>query len=69
MISLPRYNPSQRWYYLPEMTPDELYLFKGYDSNVHYKPWAPHSAFDNRKKYPEALPRESVETRFYVYYE
>ncbi|MGY4372765.1 hypothetical protein ACVWZ3_000404 [Bradyrhizobium sp. i1.3.6] len=63
------YNPSHRWYYLPEMTPDEFYLFKGYDSAMHYHRWSAHSAFDNRRAYPNAKPRESVETRFYVYYE
>ncbi|MCC8960055.1 hypothetical protein H8B02_43630 [Bradyrhizobium sp. Pear77] len=66
---IPHYNPSQRWYYIPDMTPDELYLFKGYDSDMHYRPWSAHSAFDNRRAYPNAKPRESIETRFYVYYE
>ncbi|MCP3380275.1 hypothetical protein NLM31_07720 [Bradyrhizobium sp. CCGUVB4N] len=64
-----RFNPAQRWYYFPEMTPDELILFKGYDSEEHYKPQAPHSAFDDRAAYPNAKPRESVEARFFVYFE
>ncbi|WP_369726268.1 CmcJ/NvfI family oxidoreductase [Bradyrhizobium sp. LLZ17] len=63
-----RFSPDQRWYYLPEMTPDELILFKGYDSERHYGRWAPHSAFDDRATYPSAKSRESIEARFFVYY-
>ncbi|MCC8968590.1 hypothetical protein H8A95_41515 [Bradyrhizobium sp. Pear76] len=65
----PHYNPAHRWYYLPDMTPDELFLFKGYDSDAHYEPRSAHSAFDNRRAYPNATPRKSIETRFYVYYD
>ncbi|MCC8951511.1 hypothetical protein H8A97_42435 [Bradyrhizobium sp. Arg62] len=66
---LPYYNLSHRWYYFPNMTCDELILFNGYDSKAHYNPRSAHSAFDNRRLYPNAKPRESVETRFYVYYD
>lgn len=68
-IWLPYYNSAHRWYYFPDMTRDELILFKGYDSKVHYKSRSAHSAFDNRHTTPNAKPRESVETRFYVYYD
>jgi hypothetical protein len=63
------YNPNHRWYYLPEMTPDELFLFIGYDSDQHDRSRAAHAAFDNREKYPDAIPRESIEGRFYLYYD
>lgn len=63
-----RFNPIQRWYYFPEMTTDELILFKGYDSEAQWSPNAAHSAFDNRRTYPNAKPRESIEARFFVYY-
>lgn len=62
------FNPAHRWYYFPEMTANELILFKGYDSEMHYKTQAPHSAFDDRRTYPNAKARESVEARFFVYY-
>ncbi|WP_316399102.1 CmcJ/NvfI family oxidoreductase [Bradyrhizobium sp. 33ap4] len=68
-VWIPYYRPSHRWYYFPEMTQDEFVLFKGYDSDTHYKPRSTHSAFDNRRLYPNAKPRESVETRLYVYYD
>ncbi|UWU75842.1 hypothetical protein N2603_38785 [Bradyrhizobium huanghuaihaiense] len=63
------FDPAQRWYYFPNMTPDELVLFKGYDSEEHYQPRSAHSAFDDRRRHPDAKPRESVEARFFVYYE
>lgn len=62
------YHPSHRWYYLPEMMPDEFFMFKGYDSEAHYKAGAVHSAFDNRRAYPNAKTRESIEATFYLYY-
>lgn len=68
-VWLLHHNPAQRWYYFPHMTPDEVVLFKGYDSEAHYKVWVPHCAFDDRRTYPNAKPRESVEARFYVYYD
>lgn len=63
------HSPSHRWYYFPDLTRDEIILFKGYDSAKHNHPWSAHGAFDNRHAYPNANPRESVETRFCVYYE
>ncbi|MGY3573106.1 CmcJ/NvfI family oxidoreductase [Bradyrhizobium sp. USDA 4504] len=63
------FSPAQRWYYFPEMTSDELILFKAYDSETHYGLRSPHSAFDNRRAYPHANVRESVETRLFVYFD
>jgi hypothetical protein len=62
------YDPAQHWYYFPDLTADELILFKGYDSESHYAPRASHSAFDNRRATPNAHPRESIEGRFFEYY-
>lgn len=63
------YSPLHRWYYFPEMTADEFILFKGYDSEDSCNPRGAHSAFDNRRAYPNAKPRRSVEGRFFVYYD
>jgi hypothetical protein len=63
-----RFSPAQRWYYFPDLTADELILFTGYDSDAHYRIWSAHSAFDNRRGFPHARPRESVEGRFFVYF-
>lgn len=66
---LVHYSPLQRWYYFPDMTEDEVILFKGYDSQDNYNPRSPHTAFDNRRVTPNAKPRVSLESRFFVYFE
>ncbi|WP_456865281.1 CmcJ/NvfI family oxidoreductase [Bradyrhizobium sp. USDA 4503] len=63
------YGAAIRWYYFSGMHPDEVVLFTGYDSDRHYDPRSAHSAFDNRRAFPNARPRESVEARFYVYFD
>lgn len=63
------HSPAPRWYYFSKMHPDEVVLFKGYDSNRHYATCSAHSAFDNRRAFPNANPRESVEARFFVYFD
>ncbi|UQR61568.1 hypothetical protein LRP30_32785 [Bradyrhizobium sp. C-145] len=67
-MGIVHFNEAQRWYYFPEMTADELILFKSYDSEVRCNSKAAHSAFDNRRAHPGAKPRESLEARFFVYY-
>ncbi|MCC8957518.1 hypothetical protein H8B02_29970 [Bradyrhizobium sp. Pear77] len=62
------FNPGQRWYCFPDLEPDELILFKGYDSEEGCNAQVAHTGFDNRRTYPNAKPRESIEARFFVYY-
>ncbi|MHB0791038.1 CmcJ/NvfI family oxidoreductase [Bradyrhizobium sp. 5.13L] len=66
---LVHHNPSHRWYYFPQMKPDEFILFKGYDSEDGFNPRSAHAAFDNRRAYPDAKPRKSIEARFFVYFD
>ena len=41
------YAPGQRWYYAPEMTPDEVLLIKGWDSQGDGRArFTPHGAFE-----------------------
>lgn len=61
-----KYSPLHRWYYFPDMTADELLIWKSYDSEQDYR--VVHSGFDNRRAFPNARPRESIEARFYVYF-
>ncbi|MGY2843427.1 hypothetical protein ACVIWU_006696 [Bradyrhizobium sp. USDA 4509] len=67
-LGIVHFNPAQDWYYFPEMSADELILFKSYDSEARCNPMTAHSAFDNRRAHPSAKPRESLEARFFVYY-
>jgi hypothetical protein len=60
------YNPSQRWYYAPAMTPEEVLLIKGWDSLEDGRAqYTPHSAFPLPDQ--EGAPaRESIEVRTIV---
>jgi hypothetical protein len=61
------YNPSQRWYYAPGMTPDEVLLIKGWDSRDDGRArFTPHGAFDLPDTPKDAPPRESIEVRTLV---
>jgi len=62
------FDPAHRWYYYPDMTPDEVVLFKLYDS-VETGPWrCPHVSFAD-PTVKDAPPRESYEIRSFVYFE
>jgi hypothetical protein len=62
------HNPAQHWYYFPEMEPDEVLIFTGYDS-AHADGWkVAHGAIDNRRTHPHGLPRISIEARFYAFF-
>jgi hypothetical protein len=59
-----RYNPAHRWYYVPDMMPDEALLLKSFDSATDGRArFAPHSAFVDPTAEPPILPRESIEIR------
>ena len=61
------FDPAHRWYYYPSMTPDEVVLFKLYDS-VETGPWrCPHVSFAD-PTVKQAPPRESYEIRSFVYF-
>jgi hypothetical protein len=61
------FNPQHRWFYVPDMQPDEALLIKCFDS-WEYGParFTAHSAFDDPTSPPEAPPRESIEVRTLV---
>ena len=61
-----KYRPDHRWYYFSNMTPDELLVFKGYDSEGPHAMNAMHTAFDNPAAGPHAIPRESIEARMTI---
>ncbi|KAI9012430.1 hypothetical protein DFJ74DRAFT_645534 [Hyaloraphidium curvatum] len=66
-----RPNPQHRWYYLRDQTPEEVCVFKQYDSDEGRLRYAPHSAFtdEKRKEGGGYKPRESIELRLFVFYE
>jgi hypothetical protein len=57
------YSPRHRWYYAPLMQPDEVLVFKLFDSDRGRVQWTGHTAFDDPSTAPEAPARESIEVR------
>jgi hypothetical protein len=63
------YNPTHRWYYFPELVPDEALLIKTYDSATDGRArFTIHTAFEDPNSTADAPPRESIETRCFVFF-
>jgi hypothetical protein len=63
------FNPTHRWFYVPEMQEDEALLLKCYDSRTDGRArFAPHTAFDDPRATADVLPRESIELRTLVFH-
>ncbi len=63
------YNPDHRWCYFPHMAPDEVLLFKNYDSTEDGRArFTPHTAFADPTTSADAPPRESIETRVLAFF-
>jgi hypothetical protein len=63
------YNPAHRWYWFPQMRPDEALVFKVYDSMKDGRArFTAHTAFDDPATPPHARPRESIEIRTLAFF-
>jgi hypothetical protein len=63
-----KYNPAQRWYFVPDMLPDEALLLKCYDSAKDGRArFAPHTAMEDSTPKAYVPPRESIEMRALVF--
>jgi hypothetical protein len=61
------HSPDHRWWYFPDMTPDEVIFIKFHDSD-HGRAWrAPHTAFRDTSR-PDAVERRSIEFRGVAYF-
>ena len=61
------FNQGQRWYYYPRMRPEEVLLFKTYDSAEDGRArFTPHSSFADPNAPDDAPARESLESRCLV---
>jgi len=61
------HSPDHRWWYFPDMTPDEVVFIKFYDSD-HSGAWrCPHTAFRDSSR-PDAIERHSMEFRGIAYF-
>ena len=63
------YNPSQRWFYVPDLRPDEALLIKCWDSDPSVARFAPHTGFEDPTTPPGAPPRESIEFRTLAFFD
>jgi hypothetical protein len=61
------HSPDHRWWYYPDMIPDEVIFIKFYDSD-HRTAWrCPHTAFRDSSR-PDANERRSIEFRAIAYF-
>jgi hypothetical protein len=64
-----KYNPGHRWFYVPEMQPDEVLLLKCFDSKTDGRArFMPHTAFEDPTAPADVPPRESIELRTFVFH-
>ncbi len=63
------YNPAHRWYYFPEMRQNEALLIKTFDSETDGRArFTLHTSFEDPTASADAPPRESIETRCFVFF-
>ncbi len=68
-LQLMLYDSSHRWCYFPQMTYSEALLFKTFDSRTDGRTrFTAHTSIDDPTARDDAPPRESIETRCFVFY-
>lgn len=64
------YDANHRWFHFPRMTRNEALLFKNYDTlRDGTARYALHSAFDDPTSPPDPAPRESIESRCFLFFD
>lgn len=63
-----QHRERHRWYYYPDMRSDETLLLKCYDSDPARGGVGAHAAFEHPNTPADALPRESIEARAFVFF-
>lgn len=68
-IYVMRHSPEHRWFYFPQMEPDQALLLKTYDSATDGRArFMGHSAFEDPNTPPGAPRRESIEVRTMAFF-
>ena len=63
------HNPSQQWYYFPELDRNQALVFQQFDSDETVPMGCLHGAFRHPEPPAGAVPRASVESRFIAFFE
>jgi hypothetical protein len=63
------HSEAHRWWYCPDMTRDEAYVFRSFDSAPGHAEQVPHSAFVDESCPASAPPRASIEVRVFAFYD
>lgn len=64
-----RHSEQHKWWYFPEMTPEQVILLKTFDSEQDGRArWVGHSAFEDPNSREDAPYRESVEIRTIAFF-
>ena len=69
LVAAPVYNPDHKWCFFPNMTPEEVLLFKQMDGRPDRSVYCPHTSFDNPDAPEDAPPRRSIEMRMLAVFE
>ena len=68
-LSLYHHNPGQRWFYFPDLHPDELLVFTGHDSDPARPQGVAHAAFTDPSCPAGVPPRESIDERLIAFFD
>jgi len=68
-VALLRFNPAHRWYCFPEMRPNEILIFAGYDSDSRYPSIVPHTAIEDPNCPQDAPSRWNIDIRCYALFD
>jgi hypothetical protein len=63
VVVVVRHSPRHRWSYFPNLSRDEVLVFKSHDSDPSQPHHVPHSAFRDPSCPPGVAPRASIEAR------
>jgi hypothetical protein len=62
-------DPAQRWFYVPDLAPDEAILIKCWDSDPAVARFTPHTAFEDPTTPAGTPPRQSIEFRTIAFFD
>jgi hypothetical protein len=66
--TLAKYNPAHRWVYFPNMTTDELLVFRGATTDPNKQVHVLHASFLDPSVGNKGIPRQSIDARYLCFY-